>query len=63
MEILKTWMQSRDFKLLFFGLFLLVCSLLSLIGLIKQGFESFYVSGIVLFTLFGLGFIRKSKKV
>jgi len=63
MNSLKTWIRSRDLKLLFFGLFLLICSVLSLIGLMSKGFESFYVSGLVLFTIFGLGFIRKSKKI
>lgn len=63
MDFLRIWIKSRDLKLLLFGLFLLTCSFLSLVGLLSKGFESFYVSGLILFTLFGIGFIRKSKNI
>jgi len=63
MEILRTWLQDRDLKFLLFGFFLLICSVLSIVGLLRKGYESSYVSGIILFTLLGLAFIRKSKKV
>lgn len=60
---LKKIVAGKDPKEFAFGLFLIVMAILALVALLSKGYKSYYVTGLVLFTFFGIAMIRKSKRI
>jgi hypothetical protein len=63
MNQFKNWIKKREPKTFAFGLLLLVLSVLTLAGWLYRGFETYYITGFVLFLFFGFAMIRKSGKM
>lgn len=51
------WNKQR----LCLGIFLLICTCFCVFSWIRQGFSSYYLTGTVLFTILGIGFIRSAR--
>jgi hypothetical protein len=62
MDRIKHWIQTKDPKTFAFGLLLLLCSVVSISALLTKGYTSYYMTGSILFTFFGIAMIRKSKR-
>jgi hypothetical protein len=62
MNGLKKWIQNKEPKTLAFGFLLLICAAIAVNGLITRGFTSYYMTGAILLTFFGITMIRKSRR-
>lgn len=62
MDRLKNLIRSKDPKTFSFGFFLLICSAICIAGLLTKGFQSYYLTGAILFAFFGITLMLKSKR-
>lgn len=53
--------MNWDKRKLSLGVGLLACTVLCVIGWIGKGFSSYYLTGTILFTILGIGFIRSAR--
>lgn len=50
-----------DKRKLGMGIAFLICTCLCILAWIRQGFSSYYLTGSILFTIVGVGFIRSAR--
>lgn len=50
-----------DKRRLGIGIAFLICTCLCVLGWVRQGFTSYYLTGSILFTIVGIGFIRSAR--
>lgn len=51
------WNKQR----LSLGILLLACTVLCIFSWLQKGFSSYYLTGTILFTILGVGFIRSAR--